>query len=228
MTELKVDWCDHTAATYAVMHWHYSRTMPMGKLVKVGAWEDGKFVGAIVFAWGTAPHIGDPYSLKMTEMAELVRVALRTHVSPVSRIVAEAIRLLRTQSPGLRLLVSYADPGEGHHGGIYQAMNWLYVGKPAGTRKWRANGQHNRRFGTRKDVAIAMLGPNVVFEYDEPKHKYLFPLDRKMRKQIEPLRKPYPKRDVCGPSVESDTSGDQPEGAGATPAGRSISPELLP
>ena len=37
------------------------------------------------------------------------------------------------------------------------------------------------------------------------KHRYLYPLDRAMRKQIEPLRKPYPKRETCGPSVEGDT-----------------------
>ena len=29
----------------------------------------------------------------------------------------------------------------------------------------------------------------------EPKYKYFMPLDDEMRKLIEPLRKPYPKRD---------------------------------
>ena len=53
-----------------------------------------------------------------------------------------------------------------------------------------------------------------------PKHKYLYPLDRAMRRQITPLAKPYPKR-ICGPSVESDTAGVQLAEAGAPPAGRS-------
>ena len=39
-----------------------------------------------------------------------------------------AIKMLRRQSPGLRLLVSYADPEQGHHGGIYQGGNWIYLG----------------------------------------------------------------------------------------------------
>ena len=31
--------------------------------------------------------------------------------------------------------------------------------------------------------------------YDEGKHKYLMPLDKKMRKLILPLAKPYPKKE---------------------------------
>jgi hypothetical protein len=46
------------------------------------------------------------------------------------------------------------------------------------------------------------------------KHRYLMPLDDAMREQIEPLRQPYPKRVR---SADSGTSGDQPEGGGATP-----------
>ncbi len=34
--DLRVDWCSHKAAKYAVTHWHYSRTMPSGKLAKIG------------------------------------------------------------------------------------------------------------------------------------------------------------------------------------------------
>jgi hypothetical protein len=40
--DLKVDFCSYEAAKYAVEHWHYSKTMPAGKTVKIGAWEDDK------------------------------------------------------------------------------------------------------------------------------------------------------------------------------------------
>jgi hypothetical protein len=46
------------------------------------------------------------------------------------------------------------------------------------------------------------------------KHKYLMPLDEDMRRQIEPLRKPYPKR---AGSAGSGTSPDQGGRGGATP-----------
>ncbi len=43
---LHLDFCSHEAAKYAVMRWHYSRRMPKSKLVRIGVWEDEKFVGS--------------------------------------------------------------------------------------------------------------------------------------------------------------------------------------
>jgi hypothetical protein len=40
--DLRIDWATHAAAKYACENWHYSGCMPVGKLVKVGAWESGK------------------------------------------------------------------------------------------------------------------------------------------------------------------------------------------
>ena len=45
MADLRLDWCDQKAARYAVEMWHYSRSMPSSKLVRVGVWEGGRFVG---------------------------------------------------------------------------------------------------------------------------------------------------------------------------------------
>lgn len=230
MTELKVDWCDHKAATYAVMHWHYSKAMPSGKLVKVGVWEDVRFIGAVLFGRGGNNNIGAAYNLKQVEICELVRVALTTHAAPVSQIVTQAIKMLHSASPGVRCIVSYADPKHDHHGGIYQAMNWIYVGSSRPQKELFVDGKfmHKRsasaRWGTASPERIKKLSPRLNVEYAplEWKHTYLYPLDRAMRRQIAPLAKPYPKRDICGPSVESDTTGNQPEGAGATPAGRSM------
>ena len=127
--ELRVDWCDYKAAKFAVEHWHYSKTMPSSKIAKFGVWEDGRFIGAVLYSWGANNNIGKPYGLKQVEVCELVRVALTEHVSQVSQIVAVTLRILKKQSPGLRLIASYADPREGHNGSIYQAMNWIYAGK---------------------------------------------------------------------------------------------------
>ena len=55
-------------------------------------------------------------------------MALTRHQTPVSRIGAIAIRMVRKLAPGLRLIVSFADPAESHHGGIYQAMGFIYAG----------------------------------------------------------------------------------------------------
>ena len=41
----------------------------------------------------------------------------------------------------------------------------------------------------------AHVDPNAERVETARKHKYLYPLDDDMRRQIEPLRKPYPKRE---------------------------------
>jgi hypothetical protein len=92
--------------------------MPMPPLVRVGVWEDGKFVGCVLFGRGASSSLGSPYGLDQTQCAELVRVAMTTHVNPVTRVVSLAIKFLAKHSPGLRLIVSFADPSQGHHGGV--------------------------------------------------------------------------------------------------------------
>lgn len=150
---LRLDWCSHTAASYAVTHWHYSKTMPASKLAKVGVWEDGQFVGAIIFGVGATPELCKPYGLTSYQVAELVRVALRAHVTPTSRLVAIAVRLVHHTQPGLKLLVSFADSAQGHHGGIYQAGGWVYTGASYG-RYIITHGkmEHPRSLGARYGV----------------------------------------------------------------------------
>lgn len=193
MSDLKVDFCSYEAAKWAVEKWHYSKVMPAGKTVKLGVWEDGEFVGAIVFSWGANHRIGSPYNLKMIELCELVRVALCKHISPVSRIVTIAIKIIRQHSPGLRLIVSYADPEQGHIGAIYQAMNWVYIGSPNIDKRIFEGGRwvHRRTIHERHGVS-GTKGKEIKYVW---KHKYLYSLDRAMRRQIAPLAKPYPKRE---------------------------------
>ena len=206
---LKIDWATHEAAKFACLNWHYSKSLPVSKIVKVGAWEDGKFIGVVLFSWGANHNLSKPYGLLMTECCELVRVALTSHITPVSRIMAIAIKWLEKQSPGLRLIVSYADTSQGHHGGIYQATNWLYTGSilQASTAEFNGKVAHKRTFDS-----AGIKG--YVLHPAKPKHKYLMPLDAAMREQIAPLAKPYPKRTTR--TKEQDT-GHPPVLEGASP-----------
>ena len=129
--DLRIDWATHAAAKYACENWHYSGCIPKSKLSKVGVWEDGKFIGVVIFGSGASPQIGNPYKLHPDQVCELVRVALTKHITPVSKILAIALKLVAKANPRLKLVVSYADPLQGHHGGIYQATNWIYSGKTA-------------------------------------------------------------------------------------------------
>ena len=219
--DLRIDWASAAAAKYACEHWHYSGCVPIGKLVKLGAWESGRFVGVVIFGRGTSPQLGKPYGLDQTTCVELVRVALRDHRAPVSRIVAIALRLLAKQAPGLRLVVSFASQDAGHHGGIYQAGGWIYAGKTSRKDEFvfkgrRATDRQISQFVKDTGIGRKTLEARGVIRRlpTTPKHRYLMPLDAEMRRRVEVLSKPYPKR---AGSADSGTPGDQPGGGGAIP-----------
>lgn len=211
--ELRLDWCSHEAAKYAVEKWHYSGRIPspFTKLNKIGAWEGGAFIGVLIFSTGSNKNIGAPYGLKFGSVCELVRVALNVHRTPTSRIVAIALRLLCNEYPSIRLVVSYAATEEGHAGTLYQAGNWLFVGDVRGGDSYIVNG---RKMLNRAADCSGIDKSKHERVKGHVRHKYLMPLDEAMRKQIEPLRKPYPKRVR---SIASDASTIQVEEGGATP-----------
>ena len=189
--QLRIDWATHEAAKYACVNWHYSKCMPVGKLVKIGAWESNKFIGVVLFGRGANNNMLKPFGIEQDQGCELVRIALTAHETPVSRIVAQAMRFLKRQSQGLRMIVSYADPEAGHHGGIYQAGNWLYTGPSGEAVKVFYKGKWSHK-KTVDDAGV--LQANLPKKKVQGKHRYLMPLDDAMRAQIAPLAKPYPKR----------------------------------
>lgn len=220
--KLLIDWCGYDAASYAVKHWHYSRAMPTGKLVKVGVWEDDEFIGCVLFGRGNSPHLGTKYKFAQTEICELTRVALRAHKTPVSRIGAIAVRLLRRECPGLRLVVSFADPEKGHHGGIYQAMGWTYTGQSAPTLLyfWRGKWRHTRSVAGRNVEARLrklFVRGDLAKKEVPGKHRYLLPLDEATAAIAKELAQPYPKRETSSaPESVSSSSTPRREG-GSTP-----------
>lgn len=172
--------------------------------MKVGVWEDNKFIGVVLYGRGATPNIGKPYGLSQVQVCELVRVALCQHSTPTSKVLALSLRMLRVANPGLRLVVSYADSSQGHHGGIYQACGWIYTGsKEYHVLRIHGVDVHPRtvyaRFG-RGGQSVTWLRKHVdpLAERRDSglKHKYLMPLDADMRSRVIALAKPYPKRNA--------------------------------
>jgi len=191
---LKLDWCSHEAAKYACIHWHYSKSIPRCKLVKVGVWEDEIFKGVIIYSPGASAHIHLTYNLKQTEICELTRIALNKHTTPVSRMIALSFKFLKSHCPGIQLLTSFADTYQNHHGGIYQATNWVYAGLTASQKEFMYKGKWRHVTVIYKTGLTKNQIKSLKIRKIPPKHKYLMPLTKQMRKQILPLSKPYPKR----------------------------------
>jgi hypothetical protein len=230
--QLRLDWCSHEAAKYACETWHYSRCVPNQKTVKVGVWEGGRFAGCVLFGDGANPGMVQPYGLAAVQGCELVRVALGPHVTPVSRIVAIALRFLGRACPGIRLVVSFADPEHGHAGGIYQAGGWVYAGmtEPADEYLVRGVRMHGRALRSTRsthrlkslparnimDWARQVLDPDIRRVPGSSKHRYLMPLDDDMRLKVRPLSKPYPKK-PCAGSIAGDATPPPGRQGGSTP-----------
>lgn len=202
---LWVEQVEPELATYAVLHWHYSAKLPLGIKKSFGVWENGQYVGAVVFSIPPGRMVPQFFGLKTNEVIELARVALTTHEYSVSKIIAICLRKLK-QETDYRLVVSYADPFHGHHGGIYQAGGWIYTGEAT---------QHNAYLGHDgkyyHDRSIKKKG---VVEHFGKTAKCLTPDDmkacikmpRKLRyakvigndveleTRIKAMSKPYPKR----------------------------------
>jgi len=215
---LKLDWCSHAAAKYAVEKWHYSGTLPVGKSVKTGVWEDGQFIGCVIFAYGANSNIGKPFGLAQQEICELVRVALAPHGNTVTRIVSVAIKFLQKLCAGIRAIVSYADTSQGHHGGIYQGGNWSFLGTSPGTTEYLLNGRwcHAMQIQTYIRSGKVSGYKGLPKQQSGSKYKYLMPLDAAMRAQILPLAKPYPKRTRAGGDT-LDTPANHAGEGGAIP-----------
>lgn len=221
--KLKIAWATHKSAKYACENWHYSESMPVPPIVKIGAWENEKFIGVVLFSRGASSNLLKPYGLSQNQGCELTRVALSQHKTPVSRILSIAFKFLKKQCRDLKLIVSFADPNEGHHGGIYQATNWIYAGKSAPSykfidkdgREWHSRQVSEKGFNIQQGQIRKAIKPSECKKVlCEGKHRYLMPLDEETRKQLLPLSKPYPKR---ASSVESGTTSVQEVRGGESP-----------
>ncbi len=200
--------------------------MPSGRLVTIGAWEDGAFIGAVVFGRGASSEIGSPFRLRQDQICELCRIALAQHETPVSRILSIAVKLLRKQSPDLRAVISFADPEHGHDGrGVYAAARWTYLGETAREALLYVYGRetHARtissRYGTR-DLRWpqANVDPHARRIDCPPKHKYALGLTPDMCARLARLAQPYPNRSREGSRASAATGRLLPVEAGATPS----------
>lgn len=210
-SRLHLEPCRRAIAAEAVERWHYSRRLQAITVDQLAVFEDERWIGAVIFGPGPR-NLAQMFDLGSREACELIRVALDTHASAVSRIVAIAVRLLRAKRPELRVMVSYADTEQGHHGGIYQAGGWTYSGPASLTStEYIINGRrmHGRSvgdvYGRRRRGETALRGnrldwirrnvdPTAYCRKASVKHRYFLAFDEPTRRRVDAMAKPYPKR----------------------------------
>jgi len=193
---------------------HYAKRMcPI--TYAFGLFENGLMIGCAVFG-GSANRNNN--NIGKYDVIELNRLIVNDGLckNSLSFFLSKSISLL----PKPFFILSYADPNNGHHGYIYQATNWLYLGqgqrkdggKDTGVTAFVKDGKeyHAKTVSkitggsTSKEVAL-----NFGFEriFYPPKHKYLFlhctKKEKKEMLSILPYKiMPYPK----GENVRYDAS----------------------
>lgn len=204
-----------------VEKYHYSGRVPsnvqfVGSLHKPGGLfgDAGEIVAAAFFSI--------PPTRWADHVLELSRLVRADEQVPLSHLISASCASLKKR--GERLLVSFADRTQGHHGGVYKACSWLY----AGCRERRMDGviyqgkfvpgrSANSRWGTRSPKRLAERGILVEPHYDEGKHLYFKPLGvagKTRAKRLGLVSVPFAAR----PEDEQASSLCE---AGVTPAGRS-------
>ena len=208
---------------YACLHYHYSKAVPVNCLGYNVYNDADEWCGAILYGKGANSNIGKEYNLPQGSVLELTRVALNGKQEQTSKAVAMSIKQLKKDCPHCRCIVSYADCDQQHLGTIYQATNWIYVGQrnTNSVGAFIVNGKkmHPKSVYSQKviingkkvhcpqtlDAVRKYLDPKAELFYTKGKRKYLMPLDKAMRKQIEHLAMPYPKNEGEWTKIDRNT-----------------------
>jgi hypothetical protein len=205
-----------------VRDFHYSRRMP-SNVHHCFAW---RALGGLFGDRGeplAAAIYGQPVNRAWpTDSLELQRLVRRDDFGGrLSEFLSWTIRWLRanTSTP---FILSYADSGKGHHGGIYQATGWTYVmdSKPRqdgirnkDTGEYIHGRQVGRMFGSQKRDVVSEAIPNTwELAYHETKYLYVKPL----RQQLSPLLKRFGWQPLSYPKPNATCPVDAPVPTGAS------------
>jgi hypothetical protein len=196
--------------------YHYSGRMPDAVQECFAGYYGETFAGGLAFGPGAASVRTELPDLTPQEVRELVRLWSPDGMpkNTESRLVARALRMLS----GIRLVVSFSDPSEGHVGTIYQATNAVYLGMSGGgTRYLTPSGErlHGRLAGVYRmrhpeyagmsNAAIA-TAEGWVAQETGGKHRYAWALgSREDRATLAALAQPYPRQQaVCEALVDGE------------------------
>lgn len=199
-----------------VKKYHYSHRPSPGASI-IGSWHEsgglfgdsGPMVAACFFkppsnaAWGPLEPI--------LELTRLVRTP--DCDAQLTELIAETIVWVKRQN--FDLLISYADPGPGHHGGVYQAASWKFDRRRDPYRdgfiiagKFVPNRSCADRYKTTSIDRLRALGLDPVKHIDQGKYMYWRALNKNGRRLAERYNfgdLPYPKP---GPAIKVEGQPD--------------------
>lgn len=190
------------AAVYPfILKWHYAHRVPSISHA-YGLYRDGDLVGVVTY--GTPPSAplrdGIAGAERAGDVLELNRLVLRDNLkNEASRLVGKSLRML----PARTIVVSYADPSQGHVGYVYQATNFRYTGLSAKRTDWKIRGLEHLHGQTVADMSRGQadrvgymrerFGDDFYLDDRTQKHRYIWCRDRRDYAAVLYPFLPYPK-----------------------------------
>jgi len=184
--------------------------------IHYGVFFGGYCAGVCCYAAGATTggvNIHKEWNVERGELGVLARGAC-VHWAPSgtnSKLISWSAKLLKADSD-CRLIIAYSDTDAGEIGTVYQACNWVCVGRGSSTRQWIApNGRiydqklpydlrRRDKFKYSRQRYVKGLQSKGWYEQaSNPKHRYVYVLDKRDKdlvRLVESKRVPYPKRDM--------------------------------
>ena len=182
---------------FACLNFHYAKSVPCGRKMAFAIFEQNEFIGVIIYSTGANNNIAKPFKLHQGEVIELTRVALKSHINPVTYYLSKTIDIIKNKSPKVQIIVSYADKDHQHHlGKIYQANNWLYLGISKTNDKqyfYKGKWTHERSINSYEKEKRDYLKSCLPSRDNSDKYKYIYCMTKKLRRQYLKICKEYPK-----------------------------------
>ena len=186
-----------------IINHHYSHAFPSAEIC-LGFYVDGKLNTVIVYGKSATSKMADSLPGKYLELVRLFSFDWAGK-NMESYCIGKSIKYIKKYHKDVKILVSFADPEQGHDGIIYQATNWLYCGKSQPDEWYIVDGEkiHPRsmvaKYGTRGETKLKQLGVNFKRKKLHGKHRYIYILGSNkseknfLKKNLQYEILPYPK-----------------------------------
>jgi hypothetical protein len=191
---------------------HYAHRIPSISYA-FGLYLDSKLEGIISYGTPASSTLlsGVCGKENADNVIELNRLVLNDGLpkNSTSYLVAQSLKML----PKPKIVVSYADTGQGHIGYIYQATNFIYTGLSSRFLDPKIKGlehQHHATYAnglTNKELK-EKFGDRLYFEERKRKHRYIYfvgcpELKEKLNYKIQPYPKGESKRYDSGEELKT-------------------------
>lgn len=184
------------AISFACKNFHYAKSVPCVQYGYNVYNEQDEWCGVICYGGGANNNLSKSFGYVPGEVLELERVALNGKQEHTSQAVAMSLKKLHEENPLVKIVVSYADHRQHHIGTIYQATNWIYLGKSITSDTqyyYKGKWTHERTINAKPKELRDKLKATLPKRENSNKFKYVFVFNKRLRKKYLKLALPYPK-----------------------------------